>query len=166
MMAAAITGGEVLLKNIDYDIVHNTCVKLKENGIVFEVQNNGILVKSDGNIIASDRSTMPYPGFATDLQAQYMTLMTISKGTSIISENLFENRFMHVPELCRMGANIKIEGNNAIVRGHNDLIGTEVMASDLRASVSLLWLDWLRKVKPKYVGYIIWIEVMNLSKKS
>jgi UDP-N-acetylglucosamine 1-carboxyvinyltransferase len=95
-------------------------------------------VKGNGKLDAIDISTMPYPGFATDLQAQYMALMTLAQGTSVITENIFENRFMHVPELCRMGANITISGHNAVVRGVDHLVGAEVMASDLRASVSLI----------------------------
>ena len=95
-------------------------------------------MKSNGKLDAVDISTMPYPGFSTDLQAQYMALMTLASGTAVITENIFENRFMHVPELCRMGAHITISGHNAIVRGADHLVGAEVMASDLRASVSLI----------------------------
>lgn len=140
MIAGAITGGELLLKNIPYDINQNTVQQLRKNGIEIENTNNGILIKSDGKIIPADISTEPFPGFATDLQAQYMALMCVADGTCVVTENLFENRFMHVPELCRMGADIKIHnsGHSAIIRGKKGLIGSEVMASDLRASVSLI----------------------------
>jgi UDP-N-acetylglucosamine 1-carboxyvinyltransferase len=139
MMAGAITGGEILLRDVHYEIVHNTALKLAEAGIIVQDTAQGVLVHSNDGINAADISTMPFPGFATDLQAQYMALMCVANGTSIITENLFENRFMHVPELCRMGANINITGhNNAIVRGTKKLVGAEVMASDLRASVSLV----------------------------
>lgn len=100
--------------------------------------DNYVDISGDGHIKAVDIDTQPYPGFATDLQAQFMTLMTIAEGTSIITENIFENRFMHVPELCRMGASIIISGHNATVRGVKQLRSAEVMASDLRASVSLV----------------------------
>jgi UDP-N-acetylglucosamine 1-carboxyvinyltransferase len=139
MMMGAITGGEILLRNVHYEIVHNTALKLAEAGIIVEDTEKGVLIHSNDGITAADISTMPFPGFATDLQAQYMALMCVANGTSVITENLFENRFMHVPELCRMGANINVTGhNNAIVRGTKQLIGAEVMASDLRASVSLV----------------------------
>jgi len=149
MIAGAITGGEVLITNIDEKITHNTCLKLKEAGIEIDVNPKGILVKSDGQFNATDISTMPYPGFATDLQAQFLSLMCMANGTSIITENLFENRFMHVPELCRMGAKIKLDGHSAIVKGSSSLIGTEVMASDLRASVSLIIAGLVAKGETK-----------------
>jgi UDP-N-acetylglucosamine 1-carboxyvinyltransferase len=124
---------------VHYEIVHNTALKLAETGIIIQDTEKGVLIHSNDGINAADMSTMPFPGFATDLQAQYMALMCIANGTSVITENLFENRFMHVPELCRMGAHINITGhNNAVVRGTKKLIGAEVMASDLRASVSLV----------------------------
>ena len=100
--------------------------------------NNIIRVKYDGILKSVDMATSVYPGFATDLQAQFMSLMTLADASSIITENIFENRFMHVPELCRMGANITVDGNHAVVRGVQALSGAEVMASDLRASVSLI----------------------------
>ena len=138
MVAAAITHGNLCIKNIQYTMVENLANKLIEAGIHIEEAHQGIYVKGNGRLDAIDISTMPYPGFSTDLQAQYMALMTFARGTSVITENIFENRFMHVPELCRMGAHITISGNNAIVRGADHLVGAEVMASDLRASVSLI----------------------------
>lgn len=148
-IAGAMTGGEILLTNIDEAIMHNTCLKLQEAGIITEKKNNGILIKSDRDLKPTDISTMPYPGFATDLQAQFLVLMCMANGTSIIKENLFENRFMHVPELCRMGAKIKVDGNSAIVKGPANFVGTEVMASDLRASVSLIIAGLVAKGETK-----------------
>ena len=138
MVAAAITHGNLLIKNIKYEMVENIASKLIETGIHIDDGHDGIRVKGNGKLDAVDISTMPYPGFSTDLQAQYMALMTMAQGTAVITENIFENRFMHVPELCRMGAHITISGHNAIVRGADHLVGAEVMASDLRASVSLI----------------------------
>ena len=105
-------------------------IVLKKNSLVFKRQSNSL------NPI--DVTTEPYPGFPTDLQAQLMAVMAVSNGTSVITENIFENRFMHAPELIRMGANIKLKGNLAIVNGVKRLKGAEVMATDLRASVSLV----------------------------
>lgn len=149
LIAGAMTGGEIMVSNISEDLVRNTCLKLKEAGVIIESKDNGIIVKSDGNLKPCDISTMPYPGFATDLQAQFLVLMCRAAGTSIITENLFENRFMHVPELCRMGATIKVDGNSAIVKGPADFVGTEVMASDLRASVSLIIAGLVAKGETK-----------------
>jgi len=138
MIAAAITKGNLNIYGIGYDIIENIALKLIEAGIKISPIENGINVSYMGVLNPVDIHTNPYPGFPTDLQAQIMSLMTLSNGCSIITENIFENRFMHVSELCRMGANITIEGNNAIIRGIPSLIGAEVMASDLRASVSLV----------------------------
>lgn len=149
MIAGAMTGGELMVSNIPEDIIRNISLKLKEAGVMLERKDNGILVKSDGNLRPCDISTMPYPGFATDLQAQFLVLMCKANGTSIITENLFENRFMHVPELCRMGAKIKIDGHSAIVKGPTNFVGTEVMASDLRASVSLIIAGLVAKGETK-----------------
>ena len=138
MIAAAATKGDVKLLGINYDIVENLASRMKEAGINIEVGENYIRVSHKGAVNAVNISTQPYPGFSTDLQAQFMCLMVFASGSSTISENIFENRFMHVPELCRMGANITINGNNAVVQGVDSLTGAEVMASDLRASVSLI----------------------------
>jgi UDP-N-acetylglucosamine 1-carboxyvinyltransferase len=138
MIAAAITKGDLNIYGIDYNIIENLVLKLIEVGIKIVPIDNGLNVSYAGNISPVDIHTNPYPGFATDFQAQFMSLMTLCNGSAIITENIFENRFMHVPELSRMGANIKITGNTAIVKGVASLIGAEVMASDLRASVSLV----------------------------
>jgi UDP-N-acetylglucosamine 1-carboxyvinyltransferase len=138
MLAAAATRGDVTLRGIGYDIIENLAQRMKEAGSQIECGEDYIRIRHKGVIKPVNISTQPYPGFATDLQAQFMSFMTLSDGVSIISENIFENRFMHAPELCRMGANIIINGNNAVVHGVKELMGAEVMASDLRASVSLV----------------------------
>lgn len=138
MIAAAITKGELMIHNINYHLIENVALKLVAAGVHIMETDTGILVKYNGTLQSVDIQTQGYPGFPTDLQAQFMSLATISQGVSVITENIFENRLMHVQELCRMGANIKINGNNAIVRGVKSLNGAEVMASDLRASVSLI----------------------------
>lgn len=138
MIAAAITKGDVNICGISYDVIENLALKLIEAGINVIPNENGVRVIYNDQIKPVDIHTNPYPGFATDLQAQFMSLMALSNGSSVITENIFENRFMHVPELCRMGANIIIKGNSAIIRGVPILIGAEIMASDLRASVSLI----------------------------
>ena len=139
-IAAAMTGGEVELTDINHSIIDNLILKLIEAGISITTHDNSIVIKRDPSspIKSVNIDTRPYPGFATDLQAQFMSLMTIASGTSIICENIFENRFMHVPELARMGADITLKGNNAIVLGVPKLQGANVMATDLRASVSLV----------------------------
>lgn len=138
MIAAAITKGNLKIKNISYEMVENLGCKLIEAGVDIALEEDHFSVTRTGKILPVDIDTMPYPGYSTDLQAQFMALMTIADGVSTITENIFENRFMHVPELCRMGSNISINDHSAIVRGVDCLVGAEVMASDLRASVSLV----------------------------
>jgi len=138
MIAGAITKGDITISGINYDIVENIALKLEQSGIEITNLDNIIRVKYKGFLKSVDMATGVYPGFATDLQAQFMSLMALADSSSVITENIFENRFMHVPELCRMGANINVDGNHAIVRGVKTLSGAEVMASDLRASVSLI----------------------------
>ncbi|PCJ23665.1 MAG: UDP-N-acetylglucosamine 1-carboxyvinyltransferase [Rickettsiales bacterium] len=138
MIAAAATRGDVKIRGIDYELVENLALRMKEAGIEVTPRDGYIHVKHKGEIKAVNISTQPYPGFSTDLQAQFMSLMTLSVGTSVVSENIFENRFMHVPELCRMGADITIRDHSAVVQGVDALTGAVVMASDLRASVSLV----------------------------
>ncbi len=148
MIAAKITNGSITLSNIDYKIVENICHYLSFTGIEFINKDSEIEVISSGKIIPHSIETNPYPCFPTDLQAQYMTLMTVANGDSIITENIFENRLMHVPELCRMNANIKIQNHNtAFVYGVDHLTGAEVRSSDLRASVSLILAGLVAKGK-------------------
>ena len=139
MIAGAITGGEVLVKDCTPEHVGALTAKMRQAGIdVREEGPNALRVRGIGKIKSIDVKTEEYPGFATDLQAQYMALMTQADGISFITETIFENRFMHVQELVRMGANIRIEGRQAIVAGNRDLTGAQVIASDLRASASLV----------------------------
>ena len=138
-VAAAVTDGELELLDVDYSFLDNISDKFSQAGVVIEKIDNGVKVYRKGNIIRSvDMSTQVYPGFPTDMQAQFMMMMTIADKASVINENIFENRFMHVPELNRMGADISIHGNCATVKGVKELQATKVMASDLRASISLI----------------------------
>ncbi|HIJ60922.1 MAG TPA: UDP-N-acetylglucosamine 1-carboxyvinyltransferase [Nitrospirae bacterium] len=138
MAIAGLTGGEILIKNCPNEYLEAVIEKLKETGIIIKQTEKGTLVKGPKELISTDIKTMPYPGFPTDMQAQFMALMTVAKGTSIIKENIFENRFMHIAELKRMGADISVDGNIATIRGVNKLKGAPVMATDLRASASLV----------------------------
>ena len=138
-IAATITGGEVELTGTSPDLVSILIPLLRRAGAEVQETSFGFSVARNGDgIRAADVATEPFPGFPTDLQAQYMALMTVADGTSHIRETIFENRFMHVPELLRMGADIKVDGDTAIVTGHKRLKGAPVMATDLRASVSLV----------------------------
>lgn len=138
MVAACLPGSKVALQGIEAEYIESLILKLREAGAKVEVSGGEILVTAPKKIKPVDISTAPYPGFATDLQAQWMALMSIADGSSIIRENIFENRFMHVGELLRMGADIKPEGNMAVVRGVKPLSAAPIMATDLRASASLV----------------------------
>jgi UDP-N-acetylglucosamine 1-carboxyvinyltransferase len=139
LIAGALTGGDLMLTDCDPSHLASLIAKLEEVGVKVKVGEGCVRVMGDASPLqGADISTEEYPGFPTDVQAQYMALMTQAAGTSIITENIFENRFMHALELCRMGANIKIEGNRAVVRGPSTLSGAAVQASDLRASASLV----------------------------
>lgn len=137
-IAAAITGGDILLKGTSLDLIPSFSAQLQKAGTILEQAGSDIHVRAPNGIQGVDVMTEPFPGFATDLQAQMMALMTICQGASMITETIFENRFMHVPELCRMGANITVHGSSALIRGVAKLRGAPVMATDLRASVSLV----------------------------
>ena len=137
-MAAAITGGDVELTGTRIGLLEATVAAMREAGISVEPTGEGFRVSRNGPIRGTDVMTEPYPGFATDLQAQMMALLAVAEGASMITETIFENRFMHVPELRRMGANINLHGSSAMVRGVPRLTGAPVMATDLRASVSLV----------------------------
>lgn len=138
MTIAGISGGDITIRNCfpyHLDAVMN---KLKDTGILFETEDNSVRVRGSGDLKSVNIRTMPHPGFPTDMQAQFMALMCIADGTSVISETIFENRFMHVAELRRMGADITVEGGTATVRGIKKLKGAPLMATDLRASASLI----------------------------
>ncbi len=138
MIASAMTDGRIKLKNIDPKIIKNEISIMKKMGVLTTTKSKEIIVRNSKYIKKINLKTSPYPGFPTDLQAQIMVLMCSAKGTSKIKENIFENRFMHVPELNRMGAKIRVKGNEAIIQGKRKLNGAELMATDLRASVSLV----------------------------
>ncbi|NLY62173.1 MAG: UDP-N-acetylglucosamine 1-carboxyvinyltransferase [Clostridiales bacterium] len=138
MVAAAMTKGNVLLENALIDHLKPIEAKLKEAGAVIIDEGEGVRVIGPDRINPIDIKTLPYPGFPTDMQAQMMAMVTTAPGTSIITETVFENRFMHVNELKRLGANIKIEGRSAIVEGVSHLTGTSVKATDLRAGAALV----------------------------
>jgi len=138
MTIAGITCGDVTLKGCRFDHLDATIMKLKETGLTFEHVPDGIRVIGKSRPKSTNVKTMPYPGFPTDMQAQFMALMCISDGTSIIKENIFENRFMHVAEIRRMGADITVEGGTATIKGVEKLRGAPLMATDLRASASLI----------------------------
>jgi len=138
MLAAAMTGGEVKLLNARADLLDAVIEKLREAGATVTSDADTITVKSDGKLKAVNIRTAPHPAFPTDMQAQFMALNTIAEGVAKVTETIFENRFMHVQELQRMGANISIDGNTALVQGVAMLDGATVMATDLRASASLV----------------------------
>ncbi len=137
-IAAAITGGTITLNNTNINLLPAFKETLEKTGTQLEQENDSLHVQGPDRIESADIITMPYPGYPTDLQAQMMALMCLSNGSATITETIFENRFMHVAELCRMGADIQIHGHCATVKGVDQLIGAEVMATDLRASVSLV----------------------------
>ena len=137
--AVAATGGDVVLEGTRRDLLTTALDTLAETGAIVTDTDNGIRITRNGDsIVPIDVETQPFPGFPTDLQAQFMALMTRAKGTSVIRETIFENRFMHVQELARLGADIKLHGDTATIRGVKNLRGAPVMATDLRASVSLV----------------------------
>ena len=158
MVAAAMTGGEVRIENVLIEHLKPVIAKLKEAGIKIDEDTSGVWVRQSAkDFRAVDIKTLPYPGFPTDMQAQMMALMTVSQGTSVITETVFENRFMHVDELKRMGANIKIEGRSAIVEGVPQLTGCQVKATDLRAGAALV-LAALVAEGTTEIGYIHHID--------
>jgi len=138
MIAAAISKGEILVKNVIPTHLHPIIAKLQETGVHVEETDKGILVRAGESIAPVDIKTLPYPGFPTDMQAQMMALLSTGEGSSVIVENVFENRFQIVDELKRMGACIKVEGHTAVVKGVETLYGARVKATDLRAGAALV----------------------------
>ncbi len=157
MVAAAMTGGDVYVENALSEHLKPVIAKLKEAGVTIEEDTNGIRVKSSGVLKAIDIKTLPYPGFPTDMQAQFMAMTTVSHGTSVVSETVFENRFMHVDELKRMGANIKIDGRSAVIEGLATLTGCQVKATDLRAGAALVLAGLVASGETE-VGYLHHID--------
>jgi UDP-N-acetylglucosamine 1-carboxyvinyltransferase len=138
MIAVAMTGGDVRIENVLVEHQKPLVAKLKEAGVMVEEDISGVRVVSDGFFKAVDIKTLPYPGFPTDMQAQMMAMAALAQGTSLITETVFENRFMHATELKRMGAKIKIEGRSAVVEGTKKLTGAKVKATDLRAGAAIV----------------------------
>ncbi|HSX56731.1 MAG TPA: UDP-N-acetylglucosamine 1-carboxyvinyltransferase [Sphingomonas sp.] len=136
--AAAITGGDVFLQGAKADDMRATLDALIEAGVTVEEKADGVRIAANGPLKPLTLSTAPYPGFATDMQAQFMAMLCKADGASVLTETIFENRYMHVPELTRMGANIDVRGRTAVVHGVDRLVGAPVMATDLRASMSLI----------------------------
>jgi UDP-N-acetylglucosamine 1-carboxyvinyltransferase len=138
LVAAGITQSTITLTDCSIDHLHALLEKLEEIGLDIVAGNESITVSGSGPLKSTDVKTLPYPGFPTDMQAQIMVLLCLAKGTSIITETIFEDRFMHVGELKRLGADIRLEGNSAVINGVKELCGAPVMATDLRASASLV----------------------------
>jgi UDP-N-acetylglucosamine 1-carboxyvinyltransferase len=138
MVAAGLTRGNIKLLRCPFHHMEAVVHKLRETGTEIDPEGEGVRVVGSRRIRSVDVKTQPYPGFPTDMQAQFMALMSLSRGLSVISETIFENRFIHVSELQRMGADIRTEGNTAIIQGVESLSGAQVMATDLRASASLI----------------------------
>ncbi len=139
MVGAAMTGGNVLLRNVVPDHLKAVIAKLRECGAEIYMTDEGLVVRGDARpMISTDIKTLPYPGFPTDMQSPFMALLTIAKGPSVVIETVFENRFMHVGEFNRMGANIKTNGNCAIIPGDKELQGAQVVATDLRAGAAVV----------------------------
>ncbi|ATX81239.1 UDP-N-acetylglucosamine 1-carboxyvinyltransferase [Mariprofundus ferrinatatus] len=138
LAAGLITGGDVTVTQIDPSMLEAFLARVRDTGALVETGEDYIRCKAQGRLKAVDIHTLPHPGFPTDLQAQFLALMTLADGTSVIRETIFENRFMHVQELARMGARIRLDGNTAVVTGQEKISGAPVMATDLRASASLV----------------------------
>lgn len=138
LVAGAITGGDVFVEDARVEHLGAVIDKLAEVGVQLSYEDNGIRVRREGKLLPADITTLPFPGFPTDMQAQFMSLLSLADGISIINEKVFPERFMHVGELNRMGAQITLEGSTAVIKGVKELSGSEVMASDLRASAALI----------------------------
>lgn len=157
MVAAAMTKGDVYIENAISEHLKPVIAKLKEAGVQIEEDVNGVRVWCDRQTKAVDIKTMPYPGFPTDMQAQFMAMLAVSEGTGLVTETVFENRFMHVDELKRMGANIKIDGRTSVVEGVNSLTGCQVKATDLRAGAAMVLAGLVAEGETQ-VGYIHHID--------
>jgi UDP-N-acetylglucosamine 1-carboxyvinyltransferase len=139
MVAAAMAdGGDVVLEGAELSDLEALVVKLRAAGVEIASEGQNVRVRRSGGLRAVNVTTAPHPGFPTDMQAQFLALMCFAKGESVITETIFENRFMHIPELQRMGASVALRGNTAVVQGVGRLVGASVMATDLRASASLV----------------------------
>ncbi|MDO5725820.1 MAG: UDP-N-acetylglucosamine 1-carboxyvinyltransferase [Tissierellia bacterium] len=157
MVAAAISGGDLVVENVIPNHLSPVIAKLEETGCELTINDEEIRVKSNKDLKAIDIKTLPYPGFPTDMQAQFMALTTALKGQSVVIETVFENRFMHVNEFRKMGADIKIDGRSAIINGNVPLIGTKVNATDLRSGAALILAGFSAEGKTE-IGNIYHIE--------
>ena len=157
MVAAAMSGGDVYIENAICEHLKPVIAKLKEAGAIIEEDVDVVRVRADKRLKAVDIKTMPYPGFPTDMQAQFMAMLAVSEGVGMVTETVFENRFMHVDELKRMGATIKIDGRTSLVEGVESLTGCQVKATDLRAGAAMV-LAGLVAEGTTYVGYIHHID--------
>lgn len=157
MIAAAMTRGDVYIANAISEHIKPVIAKLKEAGVTVDEDVDGIRVACDRRPKAVDIKTLPYPGFPTDMQAQFMAMLTISEGTSMVTETVFENRFMHVDELRRMGARIKIDGRTSMVHGVDFLTGCQVKATDLRAGAAIVLAGLVAEGETQ-IGYIHHID--------
>lgn len=157
MVAAAMTGGDVYIENAICEHLKPVVAKLKEAGAIIEEDVDVVRVRADRRLKAVDIKTMPYPGFPTDMQAQFMAMLTVSEGVGMVTETVFENRFMHVDELKRMGATIKIDGRTSLVEGVDSLAGCQVKATDLRAGAAMVLAGLVAKGTTQ-VGYIHHID--------
>ena len=157
LCATAITGGRIQLENVNIDNIKPVIYKLEETGCVIKTEKNTISLKAPKRLKAVDIRTMPYPGFPTDMQAIMGAMLTIAHGTSIITENIFENRFKYMQELQRLGAKIKIEGKTAIIKGTRKLYGSNVKSTDLRGGAGLVLAGLVAKGKTeiKDIKYIL-----------
>src|ERR1051325_1328830 len=147
--AAMITGGSLELAGAREDSMHAILAGLADAGAIIEFRKNGVRVTADGGIKPLSASPAPFPAFPTDMQAQFMAMLSLARGTSLLTETIFENRYMHVPELTRMGADIEVRGRSAVVRGVEGLAGAPGMATDLRASMSLVLAGLAAKGEPQ-----------------
>ena len=157
MVAAAMTQGDVYIENAISEHLKPVIAKLKEAGVCIEEDVDGIRVSCNKRVKAVDIKTMPYPGFPTDMQAQFMAMLAVAEGTGLVTETVFENRFMHVDELKRMGANIKIDGRTSVVEGVDTLTGCQVKATDLRAGAAMVLAGLVAEGETQ-VGYIHHID--------
>ena len=152
MVAAAITSGDITIENTCFDHVSFLAEKLELMGVTIDHSGDLIFVRSNGTLKAIDLETAPYPGFPTDMQSQMMTLLAVCEGTSKIKESIFENRYMHVPELVRMGADIKLDKQYAFIKGVSKLSGADVRSTDLRASASMVLAGLVAEGRSKVHG--------------
>ena len=164
--AAGMTQGSINLISARADDMRATVNALAQCGLIVEFHDREIKVSSDGALKPLALSTAPFPGFATDMQAQFMAMLCLAEGDSFLEETIFENRYMHVPELRRMGADIDIHGRSAIVHGVSKLAGASVMATDLRASMSSLSPAWRPRARPRFFVFTISIVDMSASRRN